>query len=106
MKNEHIKSKDEVPTQLRLEVYKEVLEKHNWRNNEDGLCYLLTMYLWGFSYATEAYNTIHHFYMNTELMFPELVDELRKINRAENKNKVRVNALKRMIKKVEKDLVD
>lgn len=106
MKNEHIKSKDEVPTQLRLEIYKEVLANRDWKTNEDGLCFLLTMFLWGFSYATEAYNVLNHNYWNTELMFPELLDELPKINRAEDKNKVRQNALKRMIKKVEKDLVD
>lgn len=100
MKNKHIKSQDVVPTELRLEVYKEALTR-NWKTNNDGLCHLLTMYLWGFSYENEAYTIINHKYWHTQKMFPELVAELPKIGRAMNKNKVRVNALNRMIKKLE-----
>ena len=100
MKNEHIKSKEVVPTELRLEVYKQALTR-NWKTNENGLCHLLTMYLWGFSYENQAYVEIHHKYWDTERMFPELVAELPKIAIATHKNNVRVNSLKRMIKKIE-----
>lgn len=106
MKNAHIKSKEEVPTELRLEVYKEVLEKINWKTNESGLCHLLPMLLWGFSYPLEAHNRLDHSFWDTKLMFPELSPEIPKICRAHNENLVRCNALKRMIKKLEKSLVE
>lgn len=101
MKNQHIKSQDEVPTEIRLEVYKQALAR-NWSTNVDGLCHILTMYLWGFSYENEAHKTLGHKFWHTKDMFPELVAELPKIGRAsdKNKNKVRVNSLNRMIKKL------
>jgi hypothetical protein len=100
MKNQHIKSKDEVPSELRLEIYKQALTR-NWKTNVDGLCHILTMYLWGFSYEDEAYRIVGHKFWHTKDMFPELVAELPKIGRALDKNNVRINSLKRMIKKIE-----
>lgn len=102
MKNEDIKPCEEVPSQLRLEVYKEALEKTNWKTNEDGLCHMLPMLLWGFTYPLEAHDRLEHSFWNTKFMFPELKPELSKISRASNENLVRRNALKRMIKKIQK----
>ncbi len=106
MKNAHIKPKELVPTKLRLEIYKEALEKTNWKTNETGLCHLLPMLLWGFSYSLEAHNRLSHDFWNTQYMFPELSPELYKIGIACKENLVRRNALKRMIKKVENSLVE
>jgi len=103
MKNAHIKPKEVVPTELRLEIYKEALEKTNWKTNETGLCHLLPMLLWGFEYCLEAHNRLDHKFWDTKLMFPELSSELHKIYRARNENLVRSNVLKRMIKKLEKN---
>jgi hypothetical protein len=100
MKNKHIKPKEEVPTKLRLKIYKQVLEI-NWKTNEEGLCHLLPMFLWGFHEALDASKKIGHNFWDTKHMFPELTDELPKISRAHNENIVRCNALKRMIKKLE-----
>lgn len=102
MKNAHIKPQEEVPTQLRLEIYKQALETTNWKTNVDGLCHLLPMLLWGFTYPLQAHDTLSHKYTDTIYMFPELKSELPKIYRATNDNLVRVNSLKRMIKKLEK----
>lgn len=101
MKNAQIKPKEEVPIQLRLQVYKQALEKTNWKTNVDGLCHLLPMLLWGFTDALEANEKLNHHFWETKYMFPELTPELPKISRAENGNLVRRNALKRMIKKIE-----
>ncbi len=106
MKNAHIKPKEVVPTKLRLKIYKQALEKTNWRTNETGLCHLLPMLLWGFAYCLEAHNRLDHNFWDTKYMFPELSPELRKIGRARNENLVRRNALKRMIKKLENSLVE
>ncbi len=106
MKNGHIKTKEEVPTKLRLEVYKEALDKTNWKTNETGLCHLLPMLLWGFTYPLEAHKRVDHSFWDTKLMFPELSPELHKIYRASKENLVRRNALRRMIKKLEKSLVE
>ena len=102
MKNAHIKPQEEVPTQLRLEIYKQALETTNWKTNVDGLCHLLPMLLWGFTYPLEAHDRLDHCFWHTKLMFPELKPELPKISRAENENLVRRNALKRMIKNIQK----
>lgn len=102
MKNKQIKPKEEVPNELRLEVYKQALAEINWKTNVDGLCHILPMLLWGFTYPLQAHETLSHSYWNTDKMFPELKVEIPKINRVENKNLVRRNALNRMIKKIEK----
>ena len=102
MKNEQIKPKEEVPIELRLAVYKQALAEIEWKTNVEGLCHILPMLLWGFTYPLQAHDTLSHKYTDTIYMFPELKSELPKIYRATNDNLVRVNSLKRMIKKLEK----
>jgi hypothetical protein len=82
MKNTHIKAGQEVPIELRKEIYREAFEiVKNWKDDvkygwhTPYLCWLLPSLLWGkdcwreFEYY--GCDSKYHYY-NYRLMFPEL----------------------------------
>jgi len=104
MKNKHIKAGQEVPIELRKEVYREalkVIESNKDKSNGFGLCYFLLMVLYG---ANESRQVYYHQkdltpfrWHKTPVMFPELKDFVGE-NYGESKtNNERIEFLKSVI---------
>jgi hypothetical protein len=75
MKNEHIKPCQEVPIELRKQIYKEALqivEDVNIEYPYKTLCTLLPKILWGLNFETPLWFQSDLDYKDTPLMFPEL----------------------------------
>ena len=105
MKNTHIKAGQEVPIELRKEIYREALEVIEKRKDENrdnfGLCYFLLMILYGMEKPKQVYrhptsgDTLH--WSKTADMFPELKDFLNYDNYEIRNNKQRIKFLKSVI---------
>jgi hypothetical protein len=105
MKNTHIKAGQEVPIELRKEIYREALEIiKNWEKNKKYqwhtpyLCWLLPSILWDY----DVWNTFEKtrgeklHYSNFKYMFPELQKKIVGIISFE-KDKDRIKFLKSVI---------
>ena len=82
MKNKKILSNTLVPEKLRFKLYKRAYDDIiNGTPIATGLCISLPMYLWG---LTDVYdltpNGEHWYAVDTPNMFPELYDELKRLN--------------------------
>jgi hypothetical protein len=100
MKNSHIKPCQEVPLELRKQIYKEALEiVEDVKVEYDckRLCFLLPKILWGFDSDNDScYEKGLHF-ADTPLMFPELKKFLKKGTFYSYSNKQRIKFLKSVI---------
>jgi len=100
MKNTHIKAGEEVPIELRKEVYREALEIIETNKDMDyGLCYFLLMVLYGSDVAIHDHPTskkILNFY-ETKYMFPELKKYLKNGFCGNYTRRQRINFLKSVI---------
>jgi hypothetical protein len=98
MKNTHIKAGQEVPIELRKEIYREALEV--FENDiiffKQGLCVLLPKLLWGLRNESLVLYKNHHF-SKTFFMFPELEKFLKDGAGGKYTNKQRINFLKSVI---------
>lgn len=114
MKNEHIKNlKAEVPREIRLEVYKELLERIKKKQTLEGdrhqlfqMCIYLPVILWGFGdvRGDTGPDGSYWDYEDTVYAFPELTQDV--IDSIENvklsiRNAVRAEYLREWIKQLE-----
>jgi len=113
MKNLDILPNQEVPPNIRLEVYKEALQliqsdtDRSKRNKLGiGLCLLLPVLLWELEcYCSKLSNGRVWFYDQITKMFPELTSKKIDIitrTHADQRDKIRIEFLKEMIQRLEK----
>jgi hypothetical protein len=95
MKNQNILPSTVVPSNIRLEVYKEaidLIQKNPAYVDSLGLCLLLPMLLWGLEDHLSAAPNGHYWnFEHTENMFPEMfgiVDEIRDVCLDTDDNKI------------------
>jgi len=79
MRNLHIKPKDVVPVELRIQIYKEAIEHIKSHKGEycplgKGLCLLMPCLLWGLENFMDDVPGISWAHYHTLLMFPEFTD--------------------------------
>ena len=105
MKNTHIKAGQEVPIELRKEIYREALEIIEKRKDEDsdnfGLCFFLLMVLYGTEKPEQVYrhptDNENLEWRHTYLMFPELQTFLSGGFYCQRTNNQRIEFLKSVI---------
>jgi len=104
MKNENILPGQIVPEDIRLEVYKEALEKIGTTYGYFGLCLALPMILWGLkSYLEYAPNRDIWDWKDTETMFPEIAGIREAVDNESNKKEqvtIRIQYLESAIAKL------
>jgi len=99
MKNTHIKAGEEVPIELRKEIYKDaldVIEKGIVSRECMGLCLILPKLLWGLDLNIYLHKQVH-FKVNHKEMFPELKIFLNRGWLASYTDEERINFLKSVI---------
>jgi len=97
MKNEHILPNTEVPIELRKEVYKEALGIiENAIEGQHGLCILLPELLWGVDDDYHPNGKIFY-YSDSDVLFPELKNFLKKGYDVNYTNQERIEFLKSVI---------
>ena len=118
MRNKKITPKQEVPKNIRLQVYKESLAFIKANHSEDqkpydlmsknGLCLLLNCVLWDISYMDLAPNGEQWSCSETTLRFPEFTKyhlaKLAQLDFGTERVPYRIKLLESWIKKLEKDL--
>ena len=103
MKNTHIKNlRQEIPADIRLQVYKELLESE--RYEYVGLCILLPMTLWGLRDTIDDGPDGEDWdFEDTSIAFPELTKEIISLITAKDRKRgeKREKYLQQWIKKLE-----